>query len=128
MEKQILDILNAGLGVLKTGQEGLEKAKAEFNKSFQELAAKGAADNSEASVRVREFVDKLLNEAKELSTAAGKSYEDARVKIVEQYNKVTEEVKKIVPPEQIEAFKAKLTEVAETVKKAVPSQKSATAN
>ncbi|TGK17964.1 chemotaxis protein [Leptospira fluminis] len=125
MEKQILDILNAGLGIVKTGQEGLEKAKAEFTKSFQDLAAKGAADNSESSVRVREFVDKFLNEAKELTTAAGKSYEDVRVKVLERYNQLVEEAKKLVPQEQVEAIKAKLSEVTETVKNGIPAKKTA---
>ncbi|TGK11443.1 chemotaxis protein [Leptospira fletcheri] len=125
MEKQILDILNAGLGIVKTGQEGLEKAKAEFTKSFQDLAAKGAADNSESSVRVREFVDKFLNEAKELTTAAGKSYEDVRVKVLERYNQLVEEAKKLVPQEQVDAIKAKLSEVTETVKNGIPAKKTA---
>ncbi|EQA46045.1 hypothetical protein LEP1GSC050_2989 [Leptospira broomii serovar Hurstbridge str. 5399] len=125
MEKQILDVLNAGLGIVKTGQEGLEKAKAEFTKSFQELAAKGAADNSESSVRVREFVDKLLNEAKELTTAAGKGYEDTRVKVLEKYNQLVEEAKKLVPQEQVDAIKAKLSEVTETVKNGIPTKKTA---
>ncbi|TGK01384.1 chemotaxis protein [Leptospira langatensis] len=122
MEKQILDILNAGLGIVKSGQEGLEKAKADFTKSFQELAAKGASDNSEASVRVREFVDKFLNEAKELTTAANKTYEDSRAKALEIYSQIVEEAKKIVPQEQIDAIKAKFSEVTETVvKKATPA-------
>ncbi len=126
MEKQILDVLNAGLGLVKSGQEGLDKAKAEFTKSFQELAAKGASDNSEASVRVREFVDKFLNEAKELSTAATKTYEDSRAKALEVYNQIAEEAKKLVPAEQIEAIKAKFSEVTETVKKtAAPTKKTA---
>ncbi|EPG65348.1 chemotaxis protein [Leptospira wolffii] len=126
MEKQILDILNAGLGIVKSGQEGLEKAKADFTKSFQELAAKGAADNSESSVRVREFVDKFLNEAKEVSTAATKTYEDTRVKFLDVYNQIVEEAKKIVSPEQIEAIKAKLTSVTESVApKAAPAKKTA---
>ncbi|EPG73432.1 hypothetical protein LEP1GSC058_3008 [Leptospira fainei serovar Hurstbridge str. BUT 6] len=125
MEKQILDVLNAGLGIVKTGQEGLEKAKAEFTKSFQELAAKGAADNSESSVRVREFVDKFLNEAKELTTAAGKGYEDTRAKILEKYNQLVDEAKKLVPQEQVDAIKAKLSEVTETVKNGIPTKKTA---
>ncbi|TGK07435.1 chemotaxis protein [Leptospira semungkisensis] len=125
MEKQILDILNAGLGLVKSGQEGLDKAKADFTKSFQELAAKGASDNSEASVRVREFVDKFLNEAKELTTAANKTYEDTRAKALEIYSQVVEEAKKIVPQDQIDAIKAKFSEVTETVKKAAPVKKTA---
>lgn len=116
MEKQLLDILNAGIGLLKSGQEGLDKAKVDLEKTYGELVAKGAADNSEGSVKIRESVDKLLNEIKEVSTVAGKNYEETRGKIVEKYNQISEEIKKRVPEGQLDAVKAKLTEVAETIK------------
>ncbi len=118
MEKQILDILNAGLGIVKSGQEGLEKAKADLTKSFNELSAKGASDNSEASVRVREFVDKFLNETKEVTTVVNKTYEDTRAKVLEAYTQLVEEAKKIVSADQIEAIKAKISSITEPVKPA----------
>ena len=33
MEKQIMDILNIGIGLLQAGKEGLEKAKTELEKT-----------------------------------------------------------------------------------------------
>lgn len=93
MEKQILDVLNAGLGLIKASQEGLGKAKADLEKTYLELVTKGASDNSEATVKIRETVDKVINDIKEVTSVTGKNYEETRAKIIENYNKITEEIK-----------------------------------
>ncbi|EKO32743.1 hypothetical protein LEP1GSC161_1189 [Leptospira santarosai str. CBC1416] len=116
MEKQILDILNAGLGLIKASQEGLGKAKADLEKTYSELVTKGASDNSETTVKIRETVDKVINDIKEVTSVAGKNYEETRSKIIENYNKITEEIKNKIPEGQIEAVKAKINEVAEAIK------------
>ncbi|EMF81866.1 hypothetical protein LEP1GSC188_0948 [Leptospira weilii serovar Topaz str. LT2116] len=116
MEKQILDVLNAGLGLIKASQEGLGKAKADLEKTYLELVTKGASDNSETTVKIRETVDKVINDIKEVTSVAGKNYEETRSKIIENYNKITEEIKNKIPEGQIEAVKAKINEVAEAIK------------
>jgi hypothetical protein len=117
MEKQILDILNAGIGLLQSGKEGLDKAKGQLQTSYNELVAKGAQDNSEASIKIRESVDKILTDIKEFSSVAGKNYDETRAKIVENYNKISEEIKSKMPEGKVESVKAKINEVADTIKK-----------
>lgn len=117
MEKQIMDILNAGLGILRSGQEGLDKAKVDLEKAYNDLVAKGSSDNSDSAVKIRESVDKLLNDVKELTSVAGKSYEETRAKIIENYNKISEEIKNRMPEGQVEAVRQKIEEVAETIRK-----------
>ena len=53
MEKQIMDILNIGIGLLQAGKEGSERAKTELEKSYTELSTRGAQDNSEGAVQIR---------------------------------------------------------------------------
>ncbi|MDF3821170.1 chemotaxis protein [Leptospira sp. 96542] len=117
MEKQIMDILNAGIGIFQSGKEGLDKAKTQLEQTYNELVSKGALDNSEASVKVRQSVDKILTDIKEFSSVAGKNYDETRSKIVENYNKISEEIKAKMPEGKIESVKAKINEVAESIKK-----------
>ncbi|BDA77177.1 hypothetical protein LPTSP3_g01070 [Leptospira kobayashii] len=118
MEKQITDILNAGIGLFQSGKEGLDKAKTQLEASYNELVSKGALDNTEGSVKIRQSVDKILTDIKEFSSVAGKNYEETRVKIVENYNKISDEIKSRMPEGKIESVKAKINEVAESIKKA----------
>ncbi|WP_411824138.1 phasin-related domain-containing protein [Leptospira sp. 'Mane'] len=118
MEKQITDILNAGIGLFQSGKEGLDKAKTQLEVSYNELVSKGALDNTEGSVKIRQSVDKILTDIKEFSSVAGKNYEETRGKIVENYNKISDEIKSRMPEGKIESVKAKINEVAESIKKA----------
>ncbi len=117
MEKQIMDILNVGIGLLQAGKDGVEKAKVELEKTYQELSTKGAADTSEAATKVRESVNKLLGDIKDFSSVAGKNYDETRSKIIDNYNKITEEIQSKMPEGKIDAVKAKIQEVADNIKK-----------
>ncbi|TGL44381.1 phasin-related domain-containing protein [Leptospira perdikensis] len=117
MEKQIMDILNAGIGLFQSGKEGLEKAKTQLETTYNELVSKGALDNTEDSVKIRQSVDKILTDIKEFSSVAGKNYDETRSKIVDNYNKIAEEIKAKMPEGKIESVKAKINEVAESIKK-----------
>jgi hypothetical protein len=88
MEKQIMDILNVGIGLLQAGKEGLERAKTELEKSYTELSAKGAQDSSEGAVQIRQSLDKIIGDIKEFTSVAGKNYEDTRSKIIDNYDKI----------------------------------------
>ncbi|MCC6275012.1 MAG: chemotaxis protein [Leptospiraceae bacterium] len=117
MEKQIMDILNAGIGLFQSGKEGLSKARTDLEKAYAELASKGAQDNSETAVKLRQSVDKIIGDIKEFTSVAGKNYEETRAKIIENYNKITDEIKNRMPEGKVEAVKAKINEVAESIKK-----------
>lgn len=117
MEKQIMDILNAGIGLFQSGKEGMEKAKTQLEQTYNELVSKGASDSSEASVKIRQSVDKILTDIKDFSSVAGKNYDETRSKIIENYNRIAEEVKAKMPEGKIESVKAKINEVAESIKK-----------
>ncbi len=116
MEKTILDILNAGIGLFQSGREGLAKAAQELEKTYAELVQRGSQDNSEAAIRLRETVDRILNDIREFTNVAGKNYEETRSKIIENYNRITEEIKNKMPEGKVEEVRAKINEVAESIK------------
>ena len=117
MEKQLMDILNVGIGLFQAGKDGLDKAKIDLEKTYNELATKGAQDNSETAVQIRQSLDKIIADIKDFTSVAGKNYEETRSKIIENYNKITEEIQSKMPEGKIEAVKAKINEVAENIKK-----------
>jgi len=55
MEKEIKDGLNFVLGAISVVKEEVEKGFPKLQATFQELAAKGAEDNSEVSVNIRKY-------------------------------------------------------------------------
>ncbi|MDX1957584.1 MAG: chemotaxis protein [Leptospiraceae bacterium] len=122
MEKIIIDVLNAGIGLFQSGKEGVDKAKVDLEKVYAEISAKGSQDNSENAVKVRESVDKILNDIKEFSSVAGKNYDETRTKIIDNYNKIVEEVKTKMPEGKIEEIKAKIDEIAASIQKATSGQ------
>ncbi len=117
IEKTIVDILNAGIGLFQTGKEGLDKAKVELEKVYSDLAAKGASDTSETATKLRESLDKIIADIKEFTSVAGKNYEETRNKIIENYNKIVEEIKNKMPEGSVEEIKAKIDEIAASIRK-----------
>lgn len=118
MEKTIVDILNAGIGLMHAGKEGLDKAKVDLEKAYSEISAKGAQDNSEPSVKLREAVDKIIIDIKEFSSVAGKNYEDTRSKIIENYNQIVEQINTSMPEGKVDEIKAKIDEIVASIQKA----------
>ena len=118
MEKTIVDILNAGIGLMHAGKEGLDKAKVDLEKAYSEISAKGAQDNSEPSVKLREAVDKIIADIKEFSTVAGKNYEETRSKIIENYNQIVEQINTSMPEGKIDEIKVKIDEIVASIQKA----------
>jgi pyruvate-formate lyase-activating enzyme len=116
MEKIIMDLLNAGIGLFQSGKDGALTAKEQLEKVYNEMKTKGAADTSEAAVKLREQVDKVITDLKEFSSVAGKNYEETRVKIVDNFEKITQEIKDKMPEGKIEEIKQKINQVAESIK------------
>ena len=57
------DILNAGIGLVRASDEAVQKAVVEAQKSFEDLKNKGASDNSDAAIRVRQVLADALRAA-----------------------------------------------------------------
>ncbi|PJZ70612.1 hypothetical protein CH373_06605 [Leptospira perolatii] len=88
MDQQALNIINACFGIIKTGQEMKEETRAKLLKAYQDFSAKGAADMSESSVRVRDLADKFVTGLEELVHTAEKDYDDIKLKVLEVQDQV----------------------------------------
>lgn len=55
MEKELKEGLNFILGAVSLIKEEIDNGFPKFQQTFQELAAKGAEDNSELSVNLRKY-------------------------------------------------------------------------
>lgn len=123
MEKQIMDILNAGIGIFQSGKEGLDNAKIELEKIYNDMRNKGESDSSDTSTKLRESLDKIIADIKDFTSVAGKNYEETRAKIEENFQKITEEIKNRMPEGKIEEVKQKINEVTESIQKATSGEK-----
>ncbi|AOP33258.1 hypothetical protein A0128_04980 [Leptospira tipperaryensis] len=98
MDLKIRDGLNACFGILKITNESVEKIKADASKSFQELSAKGATDNSEFASRLRSLAEKVLDAYTSVSNEFERGYKDVRVKFSEAAEHLTTSGKKEEAP------------------------------
>ncbi|PJZ57730.1 phasin-related domain-containing protein [Leptospira barantonii] len=83
MDQQIKDGLNACFGILRIVRENITKVKTNTDSIFKELSSKGASDNSEFAIRLRDFVDRLLSEYSSVSNQVEKGYKEIRGKFSE---------------------------------------------
>ncbi|AYV56799.1 phasin-related domain-containing protein [Leptospira kmetyi] len=98
MDQQIKDGLNACFGILKIANESVAKFKANTNSIFENLRAKGADDNSEFAVRIRDLADKTFNAYSDVFNRFEKEYKEIRGKFSETAEHLIPSVKKEETP------------------------------
>ncbi|MBI3395872.1 MAG: hypothetical protein HY042_08560 [Spirochaetia bacterium] len=70
LEKGIQDILNAGIGLIRSGQENFGDAWKKVETTFNDLKSKGSMDQSEAALKVREVLENTIRGVKDVSSKA----------------------------------------------------------
>lgn len=115
LQKALNDLLNVGIGFFKASEESVKKAVNEFEKIYEELKQKGASENSELVANLRKNLDDIVKQLNELNTKANQTFTDISKQINENYQKIAQEIEKLVPKEQLEQFKAKLEELNSTI-------------
>jgi len=116
IEKNLQDILNAGIGLFKAGEENFKTAVANLEKSFTELKSKGASDNSDAAIKIREILENTLRSAKEVQSKAETNLNTFLSEAQKNYAQVLEQVKKVVGEERIRDLNTKIEELNTLVK------------
>lgn len=119
VEKILHDILNAGIALFRAGEGSVASAIADVKKTFEELKTKGAADNSEAAVKLRKTLDDIVKQASELNNKASSTYEESVKQLQDLYAKASAEIEKIVPKEQLEQIKSKIEELSKAIQERV---------
>ncbi|MBL8022315.1 MAG: chemotaxis protein [Leptospirales bacterium] len=116
IEKNLQDILNAGIGLFKAGESNFKTAVANLEKSFTELKNKGAADNSDAAIKIREILENTLRSAKDVQSKAETNLNAFLAEAQKNYAQVIEQAKKVVGEERIRDLNTKIDELNVLVK------------
>jgi phage host-nuclease inhibitor protein Gam len=116
MEKTLQDVLNAGIALFRAGEDSVANAVKEVQRTFDDLKAKGASDNSESAVKLRKTLDDIVRQAQDLNTKANASAGDTYTKLQGLYGNAVAEIQKIIPQDQIQAIKDKADELTKVIK------------
>ncbi len=115
LQKTLNDILNVGIGFYKASEESIKKTVSEIERIYEDLKQKGASENSELVTNLRKNLDDIVNQLNEFNLKANQTFGDISRQINESYQKIFQEIEKIVPKEQLEQFKVKLEELNTTI-------------
>lgn len=127
LEKNIQDILNAGIGLFKVGEQNFQTAIQAVTKTFEELKTKGASDNSEAAQKIREVLDNTIKGLNDVSSKAQENFNTLMAEAQKNYAQLTEQLKTVVGEERIRDVNVRFDELAAFIKDKA-GQVSASAN
>ncbi|MCB1174703.1 MAG: chemotaxis protein [Leptospiraceae bacterium] len=116
MEKVLHDILNAGIALFRAGEDSVNNAVKEVQRTFDELKSKGAADTSDAAVKLRKTLDDIVAQANDLSGKAGGAYGESLAKLDGLYKNAIEQIKAVVPEDKLNELKDKIEELTQVIK------------
>jgi hypothetical protein len=124
MEKILHDVLNAGIALFRAGEDSLNNAVKEVQRTFDELKEKGAADTSSAAVKLRKTLDDIVQQAGELTNKADATYNDSLKQLEELYTNALEQIKTLVPEDRITELRDKMDELTKVIKERIESLRS----
>lgn len=116
LEKNIQDILNAGIGLFKVGEQNFQTAIQAITKAFEDLKSKGAADNSEAAQKVREVLDNTIKGLNDVASQAQANFERVLSEAQKNYTQVLDQLKTVVGEDRIKDVNSRFEELASFIK------------
>lgn len=116
LEKTIQDILNAGIGLFKASEENFNQALAQVEKVFEELRTKGASDQSEAAIKIREVLENTIKGVKDISSQAETNFTRVLEEAQKNYAQVLDQIQAAVGEERIKDMSAKIEELSGYIK------------
>ena len=116
LEKTIQDILNAGIGLFKASEENFTQALGQVEKIFEELRDKGASDQSESAVKIREVLENTIKGVKELSGQAEVNFNRVLEEAQKNYAQVLEQIQQVAADERIKDLNSKIEELSGYIK------------
>lgn len=63
MEKLVMDVVNAGIALFRSGEEKLKTAVVDLEKVYNDLKSKGELDKSAESQKIRDLLSKTISDA-----------------------------------------------------------------
>ncbi|EMN46848.1 hypothetical protein LEP1GSC088_0623 [Leptospira interrogans str. L1207] len=117
MERLLMDILNAGIALFQNGEEKVKQSLAELDKIYQELRAKGEINQSMEANRVRELLNKTVQDATEILSKGEESRQQAFAKLQENFIRLSAEIEPSIPEPLKAAAKNTLDELKHLLSK-----------
>ncbi len=115
--KQLLhDILNAMVGIFRSGESTLSKAIKKSRDAFNELKEKGASNPSETAAKMHQSIDEVINQVNNLGSKAGGAYKSQLAKAEGLYNHLVENIKQLDLKDKTGSVKKKIEELRKAIK------------
>ncbi|MCB1192250.1 MAG: hypothetical protein H7A23_04470 [Leptospiraceae bacterium] len=117
MEKFLMDLVNAGIAVFRSSEEGLKKAIADMESLYNEVKDKGALEQSEQANQLRDLLSKTIKDASELIEKADSSYKDIMGKLQANFEGVYTQVEAMLPEPVKQSAQSALDELKKLLEK-----------
>jgi len=117
LDKNLKDLLDAGIGIIKLGEDNIKQVLSKLEKNFSELKEKGAQDNSEVAVQLRELLSRTLSDVKNVSDQAEKNLNKFLDDAKQNSQRVLGQFKQFVGEDNINDFSSKMEEIAKNIQK-----------
>jgi len=115
-EKNLEDILNAGIAIFRSTEKSFKAMTAELKKSFNELKEKGAADTSKEAEAARKMVEELTEKIENLESTTKTAYSEALKNFETTAKSIQEQVTRVVPAEKISRIQERVDELLDAIR------------
>ncbi|TGL58097.1 hypothetical protein EHQ58_11975 [Leptospira ognonensis] len=117
MEKLVMDVVNAGIALFRSGEEKLKTAVVDLEKVYTDLKSKGELDKSPESQKIRDLLSKTITDAKDAIGKTNASYEEIVTKLQANYQSIYAQLDTALPPQLKEKAKQALDELKALIDK-----------
>ncbi|GBF49709.1 hypothetical protein LPTSP4_12250 [Leptospira ryugenii] len=117
MEKLVMDVVNAGIALFRSGEEKFKAAVVDLEKVYNELKAKGELDKSPESQKIRDLLSKTITDAQDAIGKTNASYEEVVAKLQANYQSIYAQIDSALPPQVKEKAKQALDELKVLIEK-----------
>lgn len=112
-----MDLVNAGIAIFRSSEEGLKNAITDMEKLFNEIKDKGALDQSEQANQLRDLLSKTLKDATEVIEKADTNYKDVMGKLQTNFESVYAQVEAMLPEQVKQSTQSGLEELKKLLEK-----------
>ncbi|MCW7463238.1 phasin-related domain-containing protein [Leptospira limi] len=118
MEKLVMDVVNAGIALFRSGEEKLRTAVVDLEKVYNELKSKGELDKSAETQKIRDLLSKTIADAQGALGKTNASYDEIVAKLQANYQSIYQQIDTAIPPQVKEKLKQTLDELKVLIDKA----------
>ena len=124
MDNIAKDIINVGIGAIDSIKKIVDENSQNLQNMFKELAAKGASDQSDTAIKLRESVDKAVDSLEELREKVDVFVQDQQDKL----NVTIDKIKVSIPDLKIDDLKVKVEELSKNIRSSIHKNEDGSSN